>query len=212
MQQLRGCAQPKQAIESNGGNTPTSCPFFFTVAKSAWAVANIQATASAVELPAGDVVQVFEIVANVIKVPMAVAKDALIRPGGNGFGKEKVVILLIVRLWDEAADKVGGTVFDEWRGVAVQPEGFDAAVRQLVRVITAARAAKGDDLFDLCCKRHLYAEVAAFFDEAAGVSGAVNNSGDFCRSEVEQADPRCAHGVLAAIVGGRKDNSWTVVE
>lgn len=184
----------------------------FTAAVSAWAVANIQAAAGAVELPAGDVVQSFEIVANVIKVPMAATKDALIRPGGNGFGKEKVVILLIVRLWDEAANEVGGTVFDEWRGVAVQPEGFDAAVRQLVRVITAARAAEGDDLFGLHRKRHLYAEVAAFFDEAAGVGGAVNNGGDFCRSEVEQADPRCAHGVLAAIVGGRKDDRRAVVE
>ena len=142
-------------------------------------MADIQAAADAVELPASDVVQGFEIVADIIEVPVPVAEDACIRPGGDSFGEEKVVVSLVMRFGDEAADEVGGATFNERGTVPFRREGFDTAICQFVRVIAATRAAEGDDLCDLRRKRHLHAEVVVFFDEAVGVGGAVNDGGDF---------------------------------
>ena len=156
--------------------------------------------------------QGFEIVADIIEVPVPIAEDACIRPGGDGFGKEKVVVFLVMRFGDEAADEVGGAIFNERGAVPFRIEGFDAAICQFVRVIAATRAAEGDDLCGLPRKWHLHAEVAAFFDEMAGVGSAVNDGGDFGWIEVKEANPGCAHGILAATVGGRKNDRRAVIE
>ena len=89
-------------------------------------MSNIQAAADAVELPARDVVQGFEIVADIIEVPMPVAEDACIRPGGDGFGEEKVVVFLVMRFGDEAADEIGGATFNEQGAMPFRREGSDA--------------------------------------------------------------------------------------
>lgn len=115
---------------------------------------DIHAAADAVELPASDVLQGFEIVADIIEVPVPVAEDTCIRPGSDGFGKEKVVVFLVMRFGDEATDEVGGATFNERGTVPFRIEGFDAAICQFVRVIVAARAAESDDLCGLPRKRH----------------------------------------------------------
>ena len=130
-------------------------------------MADIHAATDTVELPTGDVVQGFEIAADIIEVPVPVAEDAFIRPGSDGFSEEKVVVFLIMRFGDEAADEVGGATFNERGAMPFRIEGFDAAIRQFVRVIAATRAAEGDDLCSLPRKRYLHAEVAAFFEQAA---------------------------------------------
>ena len=151
---------------------------------------DIHAAADAVKLPASDVVQSFEIVANVIEAPVPVTEDTRIRPGNDdGFGKEKVIVFLVMRFGDEAADEIGGATFNEQGAMPFRREGSDAAICQSVRVIAATRAAESDDLCGLPRKRHLHAEVVVFFDEAAGVGGAVNDGGDFGWREVEEANP-----------------------
>lgn len=152
-------------------------------------MADIHAATDTVELPASDVVQGFEIVADIIEVPVPVAEDACIRPGGDSFGEEKIIVFLVMWLRDEAADEVGGATFNERGTVPFRIEGFDAAICQFVRVVAATRAAEGNDLCGLRRKRHLHAEVAAFFEEAAGIGGAVNDGGDFGWIEVKEANP-----------------------
>ena len=175
-------------------------------------MADVQAAADAVELPTGDVVQGFEIAADIIEVPVPVAEDAFIRSGSDGFSEEKVVVFLVMRFGDEAADEIGGATFNERGAMPFRTEGFGAAIRQFVRVVAATRAAEGNDLCGLPRKRHLYAEVAAFFDEAAGVGSAVNDGGDFGWIEVEETNPGRALAILAATVGSGKDDRRTVIE
>ena len=50
-----------------------------------------------------------------LKLPVAVAKDAAVGPGGDDFANEQVLSLLNMRLGDEAADQPGGAAFDEWQ-------------------------------------------------------------------------------------------------
>ena len=96
--------------------------------------------------------------------------------------------------------------------MAVLMEEGEAAVRHFLRIVAAAGAAEGDDLFGLRRERHMHGEVAALLDEAAGVGGSVDDGGDFGWREVEEANLGGAHGVLAPLVRGGEDDGRAVVE
>ena len=105
--------------------------------------------------------QRFQFVRHAVEQPAAIGIHTVVRPHGSHFADKQIISLLIVRLGQQAADKVGAATLHQRHIEACLIKQFHAAVSQLGRIIFAALAAHCQHGFGLCSQRHLQRKPAA---------------------------------------------------